>query len=376
MVAFIDDHRAEYGVEPICAVLPIAPSTYYVHKAWEADPSLRSARAQRDEILCGEIGRVWEENFQVYGAKKAWKQLNREGIAVARCTVARLMREMDLRGVVRGRSFKTTIPDEGTSRPLDLVDRDFSATRPNQLWVSDLTYVATWRGFVYVAFVIDAFARRIVGWRVSSSLRSDLALDALEQAICDREEDEAERLVHHSDRGVQGEFKRSSQHLRKEEELRWRQARADGRIELCVRRWVHPVVPRWGAGSIGRGFGKKLLEGCRARSRRWQPACLPLLGHAGFANVVACHLSVFVLCRGATYRSSSEKRLRFFKPAVVAYVRSPGSCAAHRRRSRENCGGTQQREVETSSIEPRPPNGMPIGERSVRKLPNSLRTAN
>ena len=203
MVAFIDDHRAEYGVEPICAVLPIAPSTYYVHKVWEADPSLRSARAQRDEILCGEIGRVWEENFQVYGAKKAWKQLNREGIAVARCTVARLMREMDLRGVVRGRSFKTTIPDEGTSRPLDLVDRDFSATRPNQLWVSDLTYVATWRGFVYVAFVIDAFARRIVGWRVSSSLRSDLALDALEQAICDREEDEAERLVHHSDRGVQ-----------------------------------------------------------------------------------------------------------------------------------------------------------------------------
>ena len=175
---------------------------------------------------------------------------------------------------------------------------------------------------------------------------------------------------------VLGEFKGSSQHLRKEEELRWRQASADGRIELCVRRWVHPVVPRWGAGSIGRGFGKKLLEGCRARSRRWQPACLPLLERAGFANVVACHLSVFVLCRGATYRSSSEKRLRFFKPAVVAYVRSPGSCAAHRRRSRENCGGTQQREVETSSIEPRPPNGMPIGERSVRKLPNSLRTAN
>ena len=180
----------------------------------------------------------------------------------------------------------------------------------------------------------------------------------------------------HNGREIVGEFKRSSQHLRKEEELRWRQASADGRIELCVRRWVHPVVPRWSAGSIGRGFGKKLLEGCRARSRRWQPACLPLLGRAGFANVVACHLSVFVLCRGATYRSSSEKRLRFFKPAVVAYVRSPGSCAAHRRRSRENCGGTQQREVETSSIEPRPPNGMPIGERSVRKLPNSLRTAN
>ncbi len=203
MVTFIDDYRAEYGVEPICAVLPIAPSTYYAHKAWEADPTLRSQRAKRDEMLRVEIQRVWDDNFKVYGAKKVWKQLNREGIAVARCTVAWLMRKMGLEGVVRGRSFKTTIPDEGASRPLDLVDRDFSATRPNQLWVSDLTYVATWRGFVYVAFVIDAFGRRIVGWRVSSSLRSDLELDALEQAIYDREEDQAERLVHHSDRGVQ-----------------------------------------------------------------------------------------------------------------------------------------------------------------------------
>ena len=144
--------------------------------------------------------------------------------------------------------------------------------------------------------------------------------------------------------------------------------------EMMVEAYVSGVSQRKIRDELS--FGKKLLEGCRARSRRWQPACLPLLGRAGFANVVACHLSVFVLCRGATYRSSSEKRLRFFKPAVVAYVRSPGSCAAHRRRSRENCGGTQQREVETSSIEPRPPNGMPIGERSVRKLPNSLRTAN
>ena len=148
MVGFIDDHRAEYGVEPICAVLPIAPSTYYAHKAWEADPTLRSERAKRDEILRVEIQRVWDENFQVYGAKKVWKQLNREGMSVARCTVARIMREMGLKGVVRGRSFKTTIPDEGASRPLDLVDRDFHAIRPNELWVSDLTYVATWRGFV------------------------------------------------------------------------------------------------------------------------------------------------------------------------------------------------------------------------------------
>ena len=188
MVAFIDDHRQEYGVEPICAVLPIAPSTYYAHKAREADPRLRPARAQRDEVLRGEIRRVWKSNFQVYGVRKVWRQLNREGHAVARCTVTRLMSGLGLAGAVRGRRFKTTVPVELAARPLDLVQRDFSARRPNQLWVSDFTYVATWRGFVYVAFVIDTFSRRIVGWRVSSSLRTDLALDALEQAICEREE--------------------------------------------------------------------------------------------------------------------------------------------------------------------------------------------
>ena len=204
MVAFIDDHRGEYGVEPICEVLPIAPSTYYRHRTCLADPSLRSARAKRDEWLKIEVRRVWDANRSVYGAYKVWKQLKREGIVVARCTVERLMRELGLEGAIRGRQFKTTtIPDEKADRPLDLVDRDFTAERPNQLWVSDLTYVATWRGFVYVAFVIDVFARRIVGWRVSSSLRSDLALDALEQAICERQDAASEALVHHSDRGVQ-----------------------------------------------------------------------------------------------------------------------------------------------------------------------------
>jgi transposase InsO family protein len=203
MVAFIDDHREDYGVEPICKVLPIAPSTYYAHKAREADPALRSARAQRDEQLRVEIQRVWDANFKVYGVRKVWRQLRREGFAVARCTVARLMREMGLRGAVRGRRLKTTVPTETADQPLDLVERDFSAARPNRLWVSDLTYVATWRGFVYVAFVIDAFSRRIIGWRVSNSLKSDLALDALEQAIWEREETQQRRLVHHSDRGVQ-----------------------------------------------------------------------------------------------------------------------------------------------------------------------------
>lgn len=203
MVGYIDAHRDTYGVEPICAVLPIAPSTYYEHKSREADPSRLPARAQQDAVLKPEVERVWHENLRVYGARKVWLQLKREGFSVARCTVRRLMRELGLKGAVRGRTTKTTIPTTAEVCPLDRVNRDFKVPRPNALWVSDLTYVATWRGFVYVAFVIDAYARRIVGWRVSSSLRTDLALDALEQALYDREVDDEGGLVHHSDRGVQ-----------------------------------------------------------------------------------------------------------------------------------------------------------------------------
>lgn len=201
MVAFIDQHKEAYGVEPICAELPIAPSTYYEQKARAADPTLLPARAQRDGYLVVEIGRVWRENRSVYGADKVWHQLNREGVSVARCTVERLMRQEGLRGVVRGRRTRTTIPDELAERPLDLVNRNFTAERPNQLWVADLTYVATWAGFAFVAFVIDVFSRMIVGWRVSRSLRSDLALDALEQALHAR--DHTGDLTHHSDHGVQ-----------------------------------------------------------------------------------------------------------------------------------------------------------------------------
>lgn len=201
MTAFIDDHRDAYGVEPICSVLPIAPSTYYEHKARQADPSRLPRRSRRDAALMVEIERVWNENRQVYGARKVWRQLHREGFPAARCTVERLMRQMGLQGVVRGKKARTTIADEAAARPADLVDRDFTATHPNQLWVADLTYVATWAGFVYVAFVIDVFSRMIVGWRVSRSLCSDLALDALEQALWARPE--ISELIHHSDRGVQ-----------------------------------------------------------------------------------------------------------------------------------------------------------------------------
>jgi putative transposase len=204
MVRFIDEHRTKFGVEPICAVLPIAPSVYYEQRARQRDPDRCPPRVRRDQEFGEHICRVWQVNREVYGVRKVWQQLRREGHAVARCTVHRLMRQLGLHGVVRGRRFKiTTQPDTAAPRPADLVTRQFTATRPNELWVADLTYVATWRGFAYVAFVIDVFARRIVGWRVSSSLRSDLALDALEQALYDRQRDGTERLIHHSDRGVQ-----------------------------------------------------------------------------------------------------------------------------------------------------------------------------
>jgi putative transposase len=204
MVSFLDEHRPRFGVEPICAVLPIAPSVYYEQKARQCQPDRQPARARRDERLGAQVHRVWRENREVYGVRKVWNQLQREGHVVARGTGARLMKRLGLAGVVRGRKFKvTTIPDAAAARPADLGARPFRAERPNELWVADLTYVATGRGFAYVAFVIDVCSRRIVGWHVSSSLRSDLALDALEQALSDRQLDGAGRLIHHSDRGTQ-----------------------------------------------------------------------------------------------------------------------------------------------------------------------------
>ena len=207
MIAYIDRHKDRFGVEPICQLLPIAPSTYY--QRTKRPPS---ARAVRDAELKVEIARVHAEHFGVYGARKVWRQLHREQIAVARCTVERLMGELGLEGLRRGKPRRTTTPDAAAPRPADLVDRDFAAQRPNQLWVADLTYVATWSGFVYVAFVIDAFSRFIVGWQTSRSLRTDLALDALEMAIW-RRQAQLDGLVHHSDRGSQGGFNWSSQHL-------------------------------------------------------------------------------------------------------------------------------------------------------------------
>jgi putative transposase len=197
MTRFIEQHKERFGVEPVCECLPIAPSTYYA--ALSRPPS---ARHLRDEELKPEIMRVYEDNRSVYGPRKVWRELRRQRFTVARCTVERLMRALGLKGEVRGKTWKTTFPDLSAPRPFDLVDRHFAVSAPNRLWVADLTYVRTWSGFVYAAFVIDAYSRMILGWQVSSSPRTDLALDALEMALW-RRGDDVDGVVHHSDRGVQ-----------------------------------------------------------------------------------------------------------------------------------------------------------------------------
>jgi putative transposase len=250
MIAFIDDHREVYGVEPICKVLPIAPSTYHAHAARRSDPEKLPARARSDAALMVEIRRVFEANFRVYGVRlrtappscppgdrcaMVWHQLRREGIEVARCTVARLIRSMGLQGAVRGKLVRTTVSDKAAPCPLDRVNRQFQAPRPNALWVSDFTYVATWTGFVYVAFVIDTYARRIVGWRVSRTAHAGFVLDALEQALHERRPPQGGGLVHHSDRG--------SQYLA----LRYTERLAEAGIEPSV-------------GSVGDSYDNALAE--------------------------------------------------------------------------------------------------------------------
>ena len=202
-MSFIDDHRKELGIEPICRELRVAPSSYYEHAARLVDPDKRSVRARRDDELRQQIGRVHEASFGFYGTRKVWHQLRREGIDVAKCTLERLMRAMGLAGIRRGKTCVTTVSNPKTPCPLDRVNREFQVTRPNALWVVDFTYVHTWTGFVYVAFVIDAFARRIVGWKVSTSATAGFVLDALEQAIHARKPSADDGLIHHSDRGVQ-----------------------------------------------------------------------------------------------------------------------------------------------------------------------------
>lgn len=203
MIAFIDGNKGERGIEPICKVLPVAPSTDHEHVARRREPEKRPARQKRDDTLKPEIARVFNGNYQVYGVRKVWKQMKRENFDVARCTVERLMKELGFEGAIRGKPVKTTFPDKALPCPRDHVNRQFQPPAPNRLWVSAFTYVSTWTGFVYAAFVIDAFARRIVGWRVSRTAHAGFVLDALEQALHERRPSAHHSLVHHSDRGSQ-----------------------------------------------------------------------------------------------------------------------------------------------------------------------------
>ena len=203
MIKFITEHRSVCGIEPIYRILQIAPSTYHLHLAKQNDPNKRSRRVRRDDVPKPDIQRIFDANRRVYGARKLWHQMKREGFSIARCTVERLMRDLGLRGVIRGKTQQTTKSNKADICPQDLVNRQFKVSAPNRLWVSDFTYVSTWAGFVYVAFVIDAYSRGIVGWRVSRTPHTALVLDALEQALYERNPVQKSGLIHHSDRGSQ-----------------------------------------------------------------------------------------------------------------------------------------------------------------------------
>jgi transposase InsO family protein len=234
MIAFIEEHREVYGVEPICRVLPIAPATFHRHAAIARNPGLASDRARQDKEDFDEIRRVYDKSRGRYGARKVWHQLRRDEHDIARCTIERLMRKEELQGVTRGKT-KTTVPDPAQPCPDDKVNRQFTADAPDQLWVSDFTYVSTWMGMVYVAFIIDVFARKIVGWRVSTSMTTSFVLDALNQAIAQRCPAEGGRLIHHSDRG--------SQYL----SIRYTERLADAGIDTSV-------------GSVGDSYDNALAE--------------------------------------------------------------------------------------------------------------------
>lgn len=234
-MAFIEEHHAVFGVGPICRVLPIAPSTYYARAAVKCDPDRASDRAKRDVLDKADVKRIFDGSRGRYGARKIWHALRRESRDIARCTVERLMKAMGMQGVVRGKKVVTTNPDASQPCPDDKVNREFAASMPNQLWVSDFTYVSSWQGMVYVAFVIDVFARKIVGWRVSTSMTTGFVLDALNQAICQRRPTEADALIHHSDRG--------SQYL----SIRYTERLADAGIDPSV-------------GSVGDSYDNALAE--------------------------------------------------------------------------------------------------------------------
>ena len=361
------------GSSLFCAELPIAPSTYYLHKRGNGNPS-----GDRPDV---DVTRSCAPIYAVFGSRtsgcmepvRCGASCSVKGLGWLAARVERLMRLEGLKGVVRGEKKRTTIPDDSAARPADLVDRQFEAEGPDRLWLADITYVPTWSGFAYVALVIDAYSRFIVGWRVSNSLRTDLALDALEQALWARRPDTADpgrRLVHHSDAGGQGGFKRSSQRL-ESEELQWEQGRFVGLIVRCGRRCGRLVVRRSGGVSIGSGFGKGSLVGCRARMPVWRLVCRRRLVRVGSARMAGWSHFLLSLFRGVICLLLSEKRSRFSTPATVGWGRSPAAWAVVRRRSHVSWGATPQPVAGALSVGPRPLSGIRIGAPAVRRWRSS-----
>jgi len=315
MSAYIDTHRKMYGVEPICQVLEFAPSTYYAKKTRPP-----SARALRDAALRSEIIRVYEANYSVYGADKVWAQLNREGTTVARCTVERLMREIGIAGVVRGKVRRTTTSDPAADRAPDLVDRNFTAPGPNRLWVTDFTYASTWSHTVYVAFVIDVFSRLIVGWRAATSMKTDLVLGALEMAIW-RRDGVLQGVVCHSDAGSQGGFNRSSQHL-EDGGVRWVFGNVSRQFVRCGARCGHRVGRQPHGARTGSCSGRRSPVVRQPTTGRTWRECRQRLGRGGSGRVAGCHQSRWTHDRDATCRLPSGKRSRSGTRRRSGYVKS------------------------------------------------------
>ena len=322
---------------------------------------------------------MWEDKEigrRVYGARKVWRQLQREGTQVARCTVERLMRELGIAGAAaRRRKPRTTVPaPAGQPRPSDLLERDFTAVAPARRWVADITYVETARGFVYASFVIDLFSRRIAGWQVADTLRAELALDALEMAIWSSGGRIGDQLIHHSDRGVQGEFNRSSQHLDLEVG-EWDDHRAGLRRWQGGRRCGRRVGRRWPGGSIGSGSGRRSGAGCRARTRRWRPACRSQSGPGGSARLAGCP--------PVTQAPLSGRFLSFAEREEIAILHARGcgvreiarrAAAGRRRRSPGSCAGTPRPGAGRWSTGPRRPSGTLTGGPGGRRSRSSPRT--
>jgi putative transposase len=281
MVEFVDAQRKEFGVEPICRVLQVAPSTYYSAKSRPP-----SARAVGDAVLLAVLLALWQANYSVYGTRKLWKAARRAGHDIGRDRVARLMRQLGIQGVRRGRRRFTTRSDPVAARPADLVERNFAAEGPNRLWVTDLTYVATWSGVAYVCFIVDAFSRMIVGWRVAGHMRTDMVVDALDMAAWSRGA-RLEGLVAHSDAGSQGGFKWSSQRL---DCGGGRWGRCGSGSERCSSiggRCRRRDDRRWRGGRTGWSSGRPLGEARPRRTPRWGSVCHPRLGHGGSVTLAA-----------------------------------------------------------------------------------------